>query len=542
MHELAARAGLPAENLLRGLPVPRDRLLDVRHRIDWDVFADFVDHWVGACGSDDAVLRISRDFPQAGSLGYVRRLAPFAASPAALQRFFDRWVGPANVSNMVVRPESLPDGNYRVTLTMPEPFKPSRGFLLGTVAVYESLPTLLGLAPARVEATVGERSATYCVQFPPSGTLWARLRRRIGAVRGLGTVAEMLRRQHDEVVSGHARAERQRRDFTHLLGSISDGVVLLDADRVVYANASLLALLRITEPAGLLCRPLAGRLSAADRGIFDRLAPGAACDLHFAPDSGPAVRCEVWDRGTVLFDDTEVRLVVLREVAERRGLAHEIARAVRHEREQIAHDLHDDAGQLLAGAALKAGLHADELARAGSPQAAKAAELAGLVERCGHRVRHLAHTLSPVALAQQGLGPALRQLAADSATLFEIECRCAPAVPADLSLPAETTAELHRIAQESINNAVRHGRARRIVLALEAAAGGIRLRIEDDGCGFPAQPVPSTGIGLNLMHHRAASVGGRIEFGRAALGGAQVVCHVPGATFAPAEAKPAPAA
>lgn len=533
MHELAVRAGLPAEKLLHGVPVPRERLFDVHERIDWDDFATFVENWAKLCGSDEAILRVSRDYPRARALGYVPRLAQFVASPAALQAFFDRWIGPANVRNMLVRSEHFPDGTYRVELTMPEPYKPSRGFLLGTAAVYEELPTMLGLPRAHVDATVGERHAVYRITFPPSGTLWAHLRRRLGALRGLGSLVDLLRRQHQEVTAGLARAERQRRDFEQLLGTISDGVVLLAGDRVLYANPALLGLLRVADRATLRRQPFSDRLDAADRQAFAQLAPGTPRDLRFLPESGPPALCEAAAHGTVLFEDTEARLVLLRDVTERRTLEHEIAAAARRERELIAHDLHDDAGQLLAGATLKAGLHAEALTRTGSPHAAQAAELAALVDRCGRQLRQLAHTLSPVALAQHGLGPALRQLTTHASSLFGLDCHCAEPFPKEIFVAPAAAAEVYRIVQESINNAIRHGRARRVALSLDAAAGGVWLAVEDDGVGFPAPAAPASGIGLKLMRHRAASFGGRIEFGRASLGGARVACFLPGVTFAP---------
>ena len=70
---------------------------------------------------------------------------------------------------------------------------------------------------------------------------------------------------------------------------------------------------------------------------------------------------------------------------------------------------------------------------------------------------------------------------------------------------------LYRIAQEALNNAIKHGHAKLIVIALEAMNGGLSLRISDDGTGFPAAGPRHDGMGLNIMRYRARMVGGTLD-------------------------------
>ncbi len=460
IFELIERASLPTATLLKNIAVPRHQLFNPRNRVDWDVFATFVDNWVEVCASDEEVLRTSREYGRVSALGYVRRVAQLVASPTALQSCFDRWIGPANVSNMKVLQRGVgADEIYEVELSMPEPFKPSRGFLLGTVSVYEELPTMLGLPRARVESQVGPRHARYRVTFPPSGTLWARMTRNLAAFRGMGGFVEMLRRQHDEVTASLALATRQKQDFERLLGTISDGVVLLHEGRVHFANRALIATLRAADTSSLRTQEFSEWVAVDDRALWRQqlLAPAGSPprDVRFLANDGSAVLCETAPQGTVLFADTEAQLVVLRDVTEHRALDRALADTARRERTTVAHELHDGAGQLLAGAALKATVLETRLARAASTETALAAEVAALVKTCGQQLREMAHTLTPVLLESRGFVPALHQLAATTTRLFEVECSVELAAAGTPELSAETGAEIFRIVQESLNNAIR---------------------------------------------------------------------------------------
>jgi two-component system, LuxR family, sensor kinase FixL len=94
-------------------------------------------------------------------------------------------------------------------------------------------------------------------------------------------------------------------------------------------------------------------------------------------------------------------------------------------------------------------------------------------------------------------------------------------------LPADRTTHLYlyRIAQEAINNAVRHGRARNIYLQLIESDNGIVLRIEDDGVGFD----PSTageGLGMRTMRHRALMIRGLLTIERGVESGTIISCRI----------------
>ena len=91
-------------------------------------------------------------------------------------------------------------------------------------------------------------------------------------------------------------------------------------------------------------------------------------------------------------------------------------------------------------------------------------------------------------------------------------------------LTADIEANLLSIAQEAINNAIKHGKARKVILALEPHRGNIRLGITDDGVGFPSELKDNGGMGLQIMKYRANMIGASLEIQRTNGSGTSVVC------------------
>ncbi len=177
--------------------------------------------------------------------------------------------------------------------------------------------------------------------------------------------------------------------------------------------------------------------------------------------------------------------------------------------QSVARDLHDEFGQLLtaAGAML-----ARAERRCGQPGAEEDLRQARQVVREAQgQIRNLAATLRPPALDEFGLEPALAAYAAEFSRRSGIEVDWLLETPLPPLVP-DRAIHWYRIAQEAVNNAARHGRARRIQLRMRAHAGELELAIEDDGCGFD-WTAPSAGTGLPGMRQRAAWLGGTVTIG-----------------------------
>ena len=191
-------------------------------------------------------------------------------------------------------------------------------------------------------------------------------------------------------------------------------------------------------------------------------------------------------------------------------LEHEIISISERERQSIGRDLHDGMCQYLAAVGFTADLLEQDLAREQHPRADTAGEIARLIQDALRRVREVARGLSPVERDEGGLELALDELALSTAHLTGIACTFL--CPEPVGIPDSILAiHLFRIAQEAIANATRHGRAKTIIIALEAGGGELSLRVSDDGVGFEPTGTPGGGMGLNTMLYRARVIGGALE-------------------------------
>ncbi len=99
-------------------------------------------------------------------------------------------------------------------------------------------------------------------------------------------------------------------------------------------------------------------------------------------------------------------------------------------------------------------------------------------------------------------------------------------------LAPKTEAELLRIAQEAVTNAVRHAKASHIAIELRFSARALEMMVQDDGCGFDGQPHaqssgPEGHFGLTGMRERVAEIGGTLEIDSAPGRGTRVTANVP---------------
>ena len=223
---------------------------------------------------------------------------------------------------------------------------------------------------------------------------------------------------------------------------------------------------------------------------------------------------------------TQRTLALTEEMAERERLEKELLETSEREQRRIGHDLHDSLGQHLTGTALAGQVLEEKLARQSLPEATDARRVVTLVEEAIELTRSLARGLHPVTLEDSGLTPAFEELAAIIEERFQISCRCECAREVFIGDIAVAT-HLYRIAQESISNAIKHGRARHILLRLEASDRSVTLTVQDDGRGLPPDWSHSQGLGLRIMAHRATMIGAQFDIGPAPAGGTRVTCALP---------------
>jgi PAS domain S-box-containing protein len=214
------------------------------------------------------------------------------------------------------------------------------------------------------------------------------------------------------------------------------------------------------------------------------------------------------------------------DITERKRLEEAILEISVQEQRRIAQDLHDGLGQELTGIAFMSKVLADKLSEEGLAEAAEAAKIVGLVNQAISHTRQLARGLHPVAAESAGLMSALKKWAGEMEDLFHIRCRFQCDAPVYIH-DVNVASNLYRIAQEAVNNAIRHGKAREIVISLSAKNGTGTLAIKDNGKGLTRDPSNQPGMGLNIMNYRADMVGGSVKVQTNEGHGVAVTCLFP---------------
>lgn len=214
------------------------------------------------------------------------------------------------------------------------------------------------------------------------------------------------------------------------------------------------------------------------------------------------------------------------DITERKRLEQAILEISAREQRRIGQDLHDGLGQHLTGIAFMSKVQEQKLAEKGLPDAVDAAKIVKLVTEAINKTRELSRGLLPVVSESRGLMSALQQWAGEVQDLFGISCTFLCIEPVLIHDDAMAT-HLYHIAQEAVNNAIKHAKATHIVIALGASSGRGALAISDDGTGIQKIRGGGGGMGLSIMNYRARMIGGTLEVQPAKPHGTVVACNFP---------------
>lgn len=217
-------------------------------------------------------------------------------------------------------------------------------------------------------------------------------------------------------------------------------------------------------------------------------------------------------------------VVNVRDITERVTLERELTVISERERNRIGRDIHDGLAQNLAGVKMLLEHLTKRLEEDGSRYAGEADRGVALLNRTIKDARELARGLSPVPEGRSLFG-VLEELAKNSEAIFSISCSVGFS-GAVAKVDEAAKAQLYRIAQEAITNAVKHGKATQVALRCDVSNERLALSVSDNGCGLQDDPA-GEGLGLKIMRHRARSIGGRVTIGPRAGGGTRVTCECP---------------
>jgi PAS domain S-box-containing protein len=235
-------------------------------------------------------------------------------------------------------------------------------------------------------------------------------------------------------------------------------------------------------------------------------------DCHIAPVLNQAGQLKHW-------------AILQRDITRSKQLEKEILEITEEEQRRIGRDLHDGLGQQLTALELFSVDLADEL-RVHAPKLVKPMKKMGEhLREAIRQTRAMANGLSPVSLHGDGLRSALRKLADSTCALAKVDCKFEGGASVEVQ-DLSTATHLYRIAQEAVNNALKHGRAKRIRISLANKDGEWELKVSDNGQGFARTTGKESGMGLSVMKHRADLIGASLCIESAPRKGTQITCAI----------------
>jgi signal transduction histidine kinase len=512
------------------------------------ILTDALDKTLEVTGLDAGGIYLLRDAKGTDPLGVLTLAAHSGLSPDVVAAADDVAVGegfsgrvvkscePMVVDDMTIDPRQTRDlvreRGYRSLAVVP---LVSRARVLGTLFVTSRTAGLFSAKDIDLLESIGGQIgvAIQNAQF------FASEQRRAEQFRA---IAELGRRitlilDVDEVLRQVTRLVQQTFAYYHV------AVGLVEGDEVVYEIGAG----ELWDEDGF--RMLPARLRIGEEGISGWVAatgepllvPDVSKDPRYVWMQGSRTRSEltapILVKGKVIgvldaqsdrlndFDDMD--LTVLESLAHQAGAAIEIARlyeqaqqaAITEERSRLARELHDAVTQTLFSAsllseALPAAWEADE-----EEGRQLLSELRQLNRGALAEMRTLLLELRPSALVEANLADLLNQLA-EAATGRE-------GIPVHVTvdhacrLPTDIHVALYRIAQEAVNNVVKHARASEVHLGLlcreldgepgSAAGKEFELFIQDNGRGFDPTVVHPGCLGLSIMDERAAAIGAALS-------------------------------
>ncbi|NNM60616.1 MAG: PAS domain S-box protein [Steroidobacteraceae bacterium] len=363
----------------------------------------------------------------------------------------------------------------------------------------------------------------------------------IAALTGLSLIITALLAERDAQSSARLRAE-------HRYAEIFEGspqpvwVHSRDTGRFLLVNAAAMRqygwnqqefLMRsvadLAAPGQLHVLPEPGEEGTGElAGQFRDTAIAPATDpfeTRHRTRGGRVLDVEVWTRAIDLAG-YPATLVFAIDVTERRTFGRALAEAIASEQHRIGQEMHDGLGQELTGLSLSVQALANRAQREWADRAADLEQLAAMVARCIKGARLIVQGLSPLSDADDSLEAALEALARRS-SLSGTSVRFQARLQAPLSIALDVRSHLFRIAQESVQNALKHAGGTVVEIELSCNAERVQLSIIDNGRGLAPDAQLGKGLGMRTMRFRARSIGGRLFIGLGENGGSRVYCDVP---------------
>lgn len=327
--------------------------------------------------------------------------------------------------------------------------------------------------------------------------------------------------------------------FRSAVQQASESILITEAKldrpgpRIVYVNPAFTTMTGYTEDDVIGRTPRILQGPGTERAVLDRLRERLSAGKMFQGEilnyrkDGTAFVME-WQVAPIRDAAGTIThwVATQHDVTDRKQTQEQIVEASARVQRRIAQDLHDGLGQHLLGLTFLARALEQDLSARDDPKAADAAQITGLAQQAVNQTRRLARGLFPVNLEQHGLAMALQDLAAQVEDVFDVSCRFEGD---EVEVTNDVTAmHLYRIAQEAVNNAVRHADPEAVMIQLHRAADApswAELVVSDDGTGIPEEALDNGGLGLRILQFRTSMIDGHLTVEPRATGGTAVRCR-----------------
>ena len=348
-----------------------------------------------------------------------------------------------------------------------------------------------------------------------------------GVVRVLETNRDITGRKQAE----EALREREKR-LRSILGTVVDAVITIDGrGTIVAANPATERVFGYTE-AEMSGRNVKMLMPSPYREEHDRYLENyhrtgeakiidVGREIHAQRKNGTIFPVEL----TVSkVDDLGLFIGVIRDISQRKALEQELLDISELERRKFGQELHDGLGQRLTGLEMFAHALARKIGHRDIALAREARQLKKELRETVTQTRLLSHNLAPVPLSGEGLRWGLQELAEGTNQIPSVRCRFHCPTPIMVHDPTVAT-QMYRIAQEAVTNALKHGRARRVIIALSDRDDALQLIVENNG-----RPLSKTrrgeirGTGLRVMRYRAGLIGASVDIRSLHPRGVRVTC------------------
>lgn len=347
---------------------------------------------------------------------------------------------------------------------------------------------------------------------------------RLGARRIFtGIVRDITRRK---------QAEQERHKFVSLVESSTEFIGICDLEfKPTYLNPAASRLIGLSALDARHIKVLDFFFPEDQSFIADKFFPRALRDGHREVQ----IRFRHFQTGAavwMLYNVFTIRdaggkpvgwATVSRDITERMGLERQILDISEREQRKFGQDLHDGLGQRLTGLEMWSNELTEKLKERSPALARQAAKLNRELRETVTEARLIAHGLAPIPLDGDGLMRGLAGLAASTSRIPGVKCRFVCPSPVQLQDVTVAT-HLYRIAQEAVNNALKHGHANRVDILLSEQAKSVELSVENNGAALPEHQPVNDGLGLSVMRYRAGMIGGHLTLGLSLRNRVRVAC------------------